>query len=105
MIQIPIGSTTEWLVPESLVFSANFAAPAGGNGGFPATPDANCLIERYDLRLSGQLIESVTEAARCNELFTRLTMSPQKKLNLAQMGFGTQIPAAEPDWSAAHRSQ
>ena len=101
MIQVPIGSTTEWLVPESLVFSANFTAPAAGNGVFPATPDANCLIERYDIRLSGQLIESVTESSRVNELFTRLTMSAAKKLNLSQMGFGTQIPANEPDWSAA----
>ena len=28
-------------------------------------------------------------------------MNPTKKLNLAQIGFGTQLPAAEPDWSAA----
>ncbi len=28
-------------------------------------------------------------------------MSSEKKLNLGQIGFGTQIPTAEPDWSAA----
>jgi hypothetical protein len=50
-------------------------------------------------------MESVTDSARCNELFTRLTMSPQKKVNLAQMGFGTQVPAAEPDWSSAQQHE
>ena len=103
MISVPFGSTSEWLVPESIVFSANFN-PVGGTC-FPATPDANCLFERIDIRLGGQLVESVTESARCNELFTRLTMSPQKKVNLAQMGFGTQIPTTEPDWSSAQQHE
>ena len=103
MIIIPFGSTTEWLVPESVVFSANFN-PVGGTC-FPASPDANVLFERIDLRLGGQLIESVTEANRVNELFTRLTMSPQKKVNLAQMGFGTQVPTTEPDWSSAQNHE
>jgi hypothetical protein len=105
MISFQFGSTTEHLVPESIVFSANFQAPgAVGDAGssiFPANPDANVLFERIDIRLSGQLIESISESARCQEFLTRLTMSPQKKLNLAQMGFGTQVPTAEPDWSAA----
>ena len=103
MISIPFGSTTEWLVPESVVFSANFN-PVGGTC-FPASPDANCLFERIDIRLGGQLVESVTEANRVNELFTRLTMSPQKKVNLAQMGFGTQVPTTEPDWSSAQNHE
>ena len=62
MISVPFGSTSEWLVPESTVFSANFA-PVGG-AVLPATPDANCLFERIDIRLGGQLVESVTESAR-----------------------------------------
>ena len=104
MISVPFGSTSEWLVPESVVFSANFT-PAGGGTCFPATPDANVLFERIDIRLGGNLIESVTEANRVNELFTRLTMSPQKKINLAQMGFGTQVPTTEPDWSSAQNHE
>jgi len=101
MIQIPFGSTTEWLIPESILFSAEFENLDAAKAAWPATPDANCLFERIDIRMGGQLIESVTESARCNELFTRLTMSPQKKVNMAQLGFGTQVPSAEPDWSAA----
>ena len=101
MISVPFGSTTEWLVPESVLFSANFENLDGTNAAWPATPDPACLIERMDLRLGGQLIESVDLYGRTNELFTRLTMSPPKKLNMAQMGFGTQVPSAEPDWSAA----
>ena len=104
MIQVPFGSTTEWLIPESILFSAEFenldAHPA-----FPATPDANCLFERIDIRMGGNLIESITESNRCNELFTRLTMSPTKKLNMAQIGFGSQIPTVEPDWSAAQNHE
>ncbi len=68
---------------------------------WPATPDANCLFERIDVRLGGNLIEPVTESARCNELFTRLTMSPQKKLNYAQMRFGTAVSATSPEWDSA----
>ena len=71
MIQIPLGSTTEWLVPESIVFSAEFENLDATNAAWPATPDANCLFERIDIRLGGTLVESVTESARCNELFTR----------------------------------
>ncbi len=51
------------------------------------------------------MIESISESATVNELFTRLTMSPEKKLNLAQLGFGTQIPSTEPDWSAAQNHE
>jgi len=101
MISVPFGSTTEWLVPESVLFSAEFENLDGTNAAWPATPDANCLFESIEVRMGNQLIERVTESARCNELFTRLTMSPQKKLNMAQMGFGTQVPAAVPDWAAA----
>ena len=46
MISIPFGSTTEWLVPESVVFNANFQNTDGTNACFPATPDAIvCLRE------------------------------------------------------------
>jgi hypothetical protein len=56
-----------------------------------------------DIRMGGQLVESLTELARCNTLFTRLTMSAAKKLQVAQMGFGTAVPAtsAVPYYDAA----
>ena len=101
MIQIPFGSTTEWMVPETVIFSAEFENLDTVNAAWPATPDPACLFERMDIRMGGQLVESVTEVGRVNELFTRLTMAPQKKVNLAQMGFGTQVPSTEPDWSSA----
>ncbi len=100
MLQYTFGSSAEWLVPE-ILFSADFQNLDAVHAAWPATPDANCLFERIDIRCGGTLIESVTESARCNSLFTQLTMSPQKKINLAQLGFGTAIPTAEPDWSAA----
>ena len=101
MIQIPFGSTTEWLLPESVVFTAEFHNNDGTNACFPATPDANCLFETIEVRMGGTLIERVTESSRCNELLSRLTTSPQKKLNLAQMGFGTQVASTAPDWAVA----
>ena len=79
MISVPFGSTTEWLVPESVLFSGEFENMDGTNAAWPATPDANCLFERIDVRMGGQLVESITESSRCNGLFTRLTMSPTKK--------------------------
>ncbi len=101
MISVTFGSSTEWLVPESIVFSGIFENLDATNAAWLATPDANCLFERIDLRLGGQLIESVTESARCNELFTRLALCPQKKLNQPQIGFGTAINTTSPEWDAA----
>ena len=50
MISIPFGSTSEWLVPESVIFSAQFtnkeAKPC-----IPASPDPGILFERCDLRM------------------------------------------------------
>ncbi len=88
-------------MPESVVFSAIFENTDDALEAWPATPDANCLFERIDVRLGGNLIESVTDSARVNELFTRLTMSAEKKLNHAQMGFGTSISNVAPEWDAA----
>ena len=105
MLSFAFGSTTEWMDPTTLIFSAEFENLDSANEAFPATPDPHCLFERMDIRLGGQLIESVTDVGRCNELFTRLTMSPQKKVNLAQTGFGTAIPSAEPDWSSAQNHE
>ena len=100
MITIPFGSSHEWLVPESVLFSANIvnkeAKPLQA-----VTPDANCLFERMDIRVGGVLVESVTDFARCNTLFSRLTMSAQKRLNLEQLGFGTQVSSTPPEWDAA----
>ena len=100
MIQIPFGSSNEWLIPESILFSAQLQnlenKPLQA-----ATPDPNCLIERVDIRVGGILAESITENARCSTLFTRLTMSPTKRLNLEQLGFGTQVSSTPPEWDAA----
>ena len=78
MISIPFGSSSEWLIPASIYFSALFtnkeAKPL-----VPADPDPSVLFERLDVRMGGQLVESITEYARCNTLFTRLTMSAAKK--------------------------
>ena len=101
MISVPFGSTTEWLVPESLLFSANFHNLDNVNLAWLATPDANCLFERIDIRLSGQLVESITESNRINEMFTRLTMSPQKKANLSELGYGTQSSDSTNQWFSA----
>ena len=102
MISIPFGSSSEWLVPESIYFSALYTNKES-KPCIPADPDPNVLFERMDIRMGGQLVESLTELARCNTLFTRLTMSAAKKLQVAQMGFGTAVPAtsAVPYYDAA----
>ncbi len=46
MISIPFGSTTEWLVPDSVLFSAEFQNLSSTHAAFPAASDANCLFER-----------------------------------------------------------
>ena len=101
MIQIPFGSTTEWLVPESVVFSALVTNEHASRALWPASPDPNVMFERIDVRLGNVLVESVTESARVNQLLTNLTMSPQKKINAHQSGFGTQVSSAHAQWDAA----
>ena len=100
MITVPFGSSNEWLVPDSVIFSATLINKES-KVLQAVTADANCLFERLDVRCGGVLIESITDFSRCNTLFTRLTMSTQKKLNLAQLGFGTQVSSTPPEWDAA----
>jgi len=100
MITVAFGSSHEWLVPESVIFSANLIKPET-KPLQAITPDPNCLFERVDIRVGGVLVESVTDWGRCNTLFTRLTMNPTKKLNLAQLGFGTIISGTDPQWDSA----
>mgnify|MGYP000376473463 CR=1 FL=1 len=51
MISVPFGSTTEWLIPESILFSAEFQNLSSTAACFPASPDVNCLFERIDIRM------------------------------------------------------
>ena len=83
MIQIPFGSTQEWLVPESVVFSALVTNEHASRGLWSASPDVNCLFERIDIRLGGNLIESVTESARCNEVPLRRCTSHRPPIGRA----------------------
>ena len=61
MISIPFGSSSEWLLPENVYFSALFtnkkAKPC-----VLASPDPKILIERMDIRMGGQFVESFVEA-------------------------------------------
>lgn len=101
MIQINIGSPNEWLVPDSVYFSANIHNLEAAKKLYPASPDPGVLFERVDIFLGGQKIESITEYARCNELFTRLTKSPQKKEMDAHLGFGVEVSSTPPEWDSA----
>ena len=92
MISFNFGSSNEWMVPESVYFSAEIENTSTTHDLWPLTPNAGCLFERMEVRLGGQLIEQVTEYNRVNELFTRITMDPMKKLNQAFYGFRTENP-------------
>ena len=89
VIQISYGSTTEWLDPSSVVFSALFTN-TGTAPAYPSTPDANCIFSRIEVKLGSTSVEVLEDSHRMNQLFTLLTMSPAKRDNLAMLGFGAQ---------------
>ena len=91
-ITFNIGSASEWLDPASFLVSFNIQNTHGSNDLFPASPDVSCLFSRLQIRMGATLVEDIQEFGKLTIAMEEHSMGPQKKLDYAQLGFGTIDP-------------
>ena len=100
-ITINVGSSSEWLDPSTVLLSMLITNGDNTNALWPAAPEASVLFDRLQIRLGSTLVEDIQEFGKLSHIMTKLSMSPQKKLDHAQLGFGTQVPASNPNFNLA----
>ena len=93
-ITINVGSSSEWLDPSTILLSFLITNNDTARELFPATVGAHCLFDRLSIRLGSTLVEQISEFGKCTEILTKLSMSPQKRLDQGHIGFGTAATAA-----------
>ena len=93
-ITINFGSSSEWLDPSSILLSFLITNTDGTNALWPATVGAHCLIDRLQIRLGSTLVEDIQDYGKLTEIMQKLSMSPQKKMDEGQLGFGTSAASA-----------
>lgn len=93
-ITINVGSASEWLSPETALLSFLITNTDGTNALFPATVGAHCLFDRLQIRLGSTLVEDIQDYGKLCEIMQKMSMSPQKKMDQGQLGFGTQAASA-----------
>jgi hypothetical protein len=93
-ITINCGSSSEWLDCSTVLLSFLITNTDGTNALFPATPSASVLFDRLQIRLGSTLVEDIQEFGKLTHIMEMLSMSPQKKMDMAQLGFGTQAASA-----------
>ena len=96
-ITLNVGSSSEWLDPSTVLVSMLLTNTDGTNALFPAAPEATILIDRLQVRLGSTLIEDIQEFGKLTHIMEKLSMTPQKKLDCAQIGFGTVTPTTNPN--------
>jgi len=92
VITINVGSSSEWLDPSTVLLSFLITNNDANHDLFPATPDPSCLFERLQIRLGSTLVEDIQQFGKLTDLMTKLSMSPQKKMDHYQTGFGVRSP-------------
>jgi len=98
-ITINVGSSSEWLDPSTVLLSFLLTNTDSVKELFPSTVGAHCLFDRLSIRLGSTLVEQISEFGKCTEILTKLSMSPQKRLDQGQMGFGTAATAGNGGYS------
>ncbi len=93
-ITINCGSSSEWFDPSTVLLSFLITNTDGTNALWPATPSASVLFDRLQVRLGSTLVEDIQDFGKLTHIMEMLSMSPQKKMDMAQLGFGTQAASA-----------
>ena len=91
-VTINVGSANEWLDPQSVLLSFNIKNNSTTHELFPASNCVASLFERLQLRLGSTLIEDIQEFGKLTIAMEEHSMGPQKKLDYAQLGYGTIDP-------------
>ena len=102
-ITINVGSASEWLDPSTVLLCMQInntdATSTGHLALWPATPGAECLFSRLQIRLGSTLVEDIQEYGKLSHLMHQLSQSPQKRLEQGHLGFGTQAATAAGGYS------
>jgi len=102
-ITVNLASPNSWCDPKSVLLSFNLKNDDAANPIQPSTCGCHSLFSSLVVRMSGQEVERITDYGRICELFTKLSYSPKKRSELAQIGFGTQaVGTAFPNDNEAH---
>ncbi len=88
------GSSSEWLDPSTVLLSFLITNTDAANALWPATVGAHCLFDRLQVRLGSTLVEDIQDFGKLTEIMQKLSMSPQKKMDEGQLGFGTSAASA-----------
>ena len=94
VITINCGSASEWMDPKTVLLSFNIKNKDNTNHLYPATPDPACLFSRLQIRLGSTLIEDISEFGKIQDVMTKFSMDPQKRMDHYQLGFGVAPPVA-----------
>ena len=94
-ITISVGSSSEWLDPSTVLLIFLITNTDGTNALWPAAPEASVLFDRLQIRLGSTLVEDIQDYGKLAHIMTKLSMSPQKKMDAAQLGFGTQAASVD----------
>ena len=80
-ITINVGSASEWLDPSTVLLSFLITNTDTASALWPATVGVHCLFSRLSIRLGSTLVEQIDEFGKLTEIMSRLSMSPQAKLD------------------------
>ena len=104
-ITLNVGSSSEWLDPQSCLISMLITNNDGTNALFPAAQEVSCLTDRLQIRLGSTLIEDIQDYGKLAHIMEKLSMSPQKKMDCAQLGFGTAARTTNPNMFLADQHE
>ena len=86
-----IGSANEWLDPSSVLLSFLVSETGTENKQlWPASPDPAILFSRLQIFLGSTQVEDIQDYNKLNDIMTKVSMSPSKKLDHFQLGFGVE---------------
>ena len=94
-LTINCGSASEWMDPSTVLLSFLITETGGAHALFPAAPEASVLFDRLQIRLGSTLVEDIQDYNKLAHIMSKLSMTPQKKMDMAQLGFGTSAASAD----------
>ena len=96
-ITLSLGSASQWCDPSSVLISMTIRNKHATNALWPATCGAHCLFQRLQVYFGSTEVENLEGFGKITEALTKLSLGPAKRLDMARMGFGVDIPAQHPN--------
>ena len=97
MITISVGSSSQWLDPQTVLLLFLITNTDTVNALWPATVGAHCLFDSVTIRMGSTEVERIDQFGKLSEIMTKYSMSPQKRMEVGMLGFGTQVKATNPN--------